>query len=137
MTSLQTLQSHLGVMPISQPVADIILLLCLFLHFPCEHHGIATKKSVMFALQHLVHVALKAGTCCNCNILAHLPTHSEFIMPFLLAFLYLMPAFILSLCHLFYIFTYTLHQCREGATSRITRWYVLLPCNSQIKLQSV
>jgi hypothetical protein len=30
------------------------------------------------------------------------------------------------LCHLLYIYAYTLHLCLEGATSRITRWYVLL-----------
>ncbi len=27
----------------------------------------------------------------------------------------------------------SIHLCSEGATSRITRWSVLLPCNSQIK----
>ncbi len=43
-----------------------------------------------------------------------------------------MPA-LYPLCHLFYIYAYILNLCLEGATSRITRWSLLLPCNSQIK----
>jgi hypothetical protein len=37
------------------------------------------------------------------------------------------------LLHLLYISAYSLHLCPGGATSKITRWSVLLPCNSQIK----
>ncbi len=35
------------------------------------------------------------------------------------------------LLHLLYISAYSLHLCPGGATSKITRWSVLLPCNSQ------
>ncbi len=37
--------------------------------------------------------------------------------------------------NLLHIYAYTLHLCPEGATSRITRWSVLLPCKSQIKIK--
>ncbi len=64
----------------------------------------------------------------------HVPTYSEFFMPFLLAFISLMPAYF------FYVIYFTsLHVhsiCSEGASSRITHWSVLLPCNSQIKSKS-
>ncbi len=53
--------------------------------------------------------------------------------PAAVATLHEMLCVVFHMTHLLHIFACSLHLCSEGATSRITRWSVLLPCNSQIK----